>query len=108
MKWKPIKDWLQTITLIGMVIWFVVIQVNQHHDDVTLPTHWEIAPVGCYVEETTGYKEQCKDFLPQKDDVTGVYRQLISRLGECELYRTRYRGFYYIANTCGGLLLEPN
>jgi hypothetical protein len=25
----------------------------------------------------------------------------------CELHRVRYRGIYYIANTCGGLVIEP-
>jgi len=26
----------------------------------------------------------------------------------CEIHRVRYRGVYYIANTCGGLIIEPN
>lgn len=25
----------------------------------------------------------------------------------CELHRVRYRDIYYIANTCGGLVIEP-
>ncbi len=25
----------------------------------------------------------------------------------CELHRVRYRGVYYVANTCGGLVIEP-
>ena len=25
----------------------------------------------------------------------------------CELHRVRYRKIYYIANTCGGLVIEP-
>ncbi len=25
----------------------------------------------------------------------------------CEIHRVRYRGVYYVANTCGGLIIEP-
>ena len=108
MSWDNLKGGLHTgVTGIAIIL-LVVMVVNKYHDDDELkPTAWEKAPADCLLEGSTAVKEKCSEYLPKKDESGTYYQRVVVLPYGCEIYRTRYRGIYYIANTCGGLLVEP-
>ena len=90
------RHWIGTFVFtVGLSALVVVSLMSQ----AQVPTRW-----------SKGEAERQYDSATIAPADGGAWGEVIQTLEDsgCELHRVRYRGIYYIANTCGGLVIEPN